>query len=343
MAQLWKLSQTDKATAAERNWVDRIHHAGKRLASVVERMLKLVRSDELARPLDVRPTLLEPMIRNTVGELSPFLSTRRQRVVLDLDPELGEAEIDAAKIGDVLTNLLINAIKFTADEGTIRIDARPEGLDHVKLSVIDEGIGIDPACSPFVFEPFFAGFDTMHHSSGEFEYCKARHRPGTVRGQAVRRAARRTRRGDEPSRRGFDLFRDPPSPLGSIADPFSEGTRPWPLRLTPTTNLWKRAAPFDYAWLDAPALSPIRRDFLPEDLEPLLNPRGIDRTIVVQTQHDTRENHWALALADQHAFIAGVVGWVDLASMDCARQIEEARDHPQIRGGPPRYPGRARR
>ena len=172
MTQLWRLAQAEKASAAERNWVERIHSAGMRLASVVERMLKLIRTDELAQPMDMQSTPLDPLIRRVAAEMSPFLASRHQRVSFDLHPELGEAEIDAAKISDVLTNLLINAIKFTADEGTILISAGPERPDHVRISVIDQGVGIDPACSPFVFEPFFAGFDTMHHSSGEYQYCK---------------------------------------------------------------------------------------------------------------------------------------------------------------------------
>lgn len=97
-------------------------------------------------------------------------------------------------------------------------------------------------------------------------------------------------------------------------------------------HLWQRSQPFDYRWLDAPALAPICRDFLPEDLIPLIHEAGIQRTIVVQTQHDTRENLWALALADQHAFIAGVVGWVDLTSPDCERQLLEVKDHPKFVG-----------
>ncbi|MCA1684989.1 MAG: amidohydrolase family protein [Planctomycetia bacterium] len=88
----------------------------------------------------------------------------------------------------------------------------------------------------------------------------------------------------------------------------------------------------NYGWLDAPALAPIRRDYLPPDLEPLIRAAGIDRTVVVQTQHDTRENHWALAMADQYPFIAGVVGWVDLASPDCERQLLEVKDHPRFVG-----------
>lgn len=172
MTELWKLSQKEQASPEERKWVERIHIAGKRLASVVERMLTLIRSDELTKPLDANGTLLEPMIRYAVAELSPFFSARNQRIELDLDPDLGSAEIDAAKISDALTNLLLNAIKFTPDAGTIRVVAVPQGPSHVCVSVIDTGIGIDSATYPFVFEAFFAGFDTMHHSSGEFEYCK---------------------------------------------------------------------------------------------------------------------------------------------------------------------------
>ena len=97
-------------------------------------------------------------------------------------------------------------------------------------------------------------------------------------------------------------------------------------------HFWDLTLPFDFRWLDAPTLAPIRRNFLPDDLGPLLPQAGVQRTVVVQTQHDTRENHWALALAERNPFIAGVVGWVDLASPDCERQLLEVRDHPRFVG-----------
>ena len=97
-------------------------------------------------------------------------------------------------------------------------------------------------------------------------------------------------------------------------------------------HFWQLSQPFDYRWLDAPQLEPIRRDYLPADLEPLIRHAGVDRTIVVQTQHNLRENDWALSLADRHDFIAGVVGWVDLASPDCERQLDEYRRHPKFVG-----------
>ncbi len=106
--------------------------------------------------------------------------------------------------------------------------------------------------------------------------------------------------------------------------------------MTPTIDahqhFWKRDLPFDYAWLDKPELAAIRRDFLPDDLAPLIRDAGVSRTIVVQTQHNIEENRWALGLAESHPFIAGVVGWVDLTSPRCEQQILEFKDHPKFVG-----------
>jgi L-fuconolactonase len=97
-------------------------------------------------------------------------------------------------------------------------------------------------------------------------------------------------------------------------------------------HFWQLSQPFRYEWLDAPALAPIKRDFLPEHLETLIQPTPIRRTIFVQTQHDVAENRWALGLAEQFPLIAGVVGWVDLASPACEAQLLEFKAHPRFVG-----------
>jgi L-fuconolactonase len=89
---------------------------------------------------------------------------------------------------------------------------------------------------------------------------------------------------------------------------------------------------FDYRWLDAAELAPIRRSFLPSDLEPLIRDVHVDRTVFVQTQHDVAENRWALALAEQHDFIAGVVGWIDLANPRCEEELLEFTRYPKFVG-----------
>src|SRR5690349_16921237 len=97
-------------------------------------------------------------------------------------------------------------------------------------------------------------------------------------------------------------------------------------------HFWRLSLPFNYAWLDVPQHAPIRRDFLPEDLGPHLRTIGVQSSIFVQTQHDLEENRWALGLAKDHSFIAGIVGWVDLGSPACEEQLLEFKDHPKFVG-----------
>ncbi len=89
---------------------------------------------------------------------------------------------------------------------------------------------------------------------------------------------------------------------------------------------------FDYSWLDQPELAAIRRSFLPSDLASLIQEAGVDKTIFVQTQHNLEETEWVLGLADQHDFMAGVVGWVDLASEQCEEQLLRLKAHPKFSG-----------
>lgn len=76
----------------------------------------------------------------------------------------------------------------------------------------------------------------------------------------------------------------------------------------------------DYAWL-TPALGTIYRDYLPEDLAPLLARAGVGSTILVQAAPTLEETRFLLQLASRHDFVAGVVGWADFGSEDAADTI----------------------
>lgn len=73
----------------------------------------------------------------------------------------------------------------------------------------------------------------------------------------------------------------------------------------------------EYPWMDDD-LAAIRRPFAPDDLRPLLEDNGIDKTILVQTLSNIEETSEFLATAAANDFIAGVVGWVDLTSPSVA-------------------------
>lgn len=67
-----------------------------------------------------------------------------------------------------------------------------------------------------------------------------------------------------------------------------------------------------YPWLEGAAMRPLRRDFGPEDLRPLLLENGVDKTVLVQTRSSPLETAEFLRIAAETDYVAGVVGWVDL-------------------------------
>jgi L-fuconolactonase len=88
--------------------------------------------------------------------------------------------------------------------------------------------------------------------------------------------------------------------------------------------------PTEYAWIDNTMVT-LRRDFMPEDALGVMPPAGVDACVVVQVRQTLDETRWMLQLAEQHPFIAGVVGWVDLQANDLDAQIESVA-HPKLVG-----------
>ena len=101
-------------------------------------------------------------------------------------------------------------------------------------------------------------------------------------------------------------------------------------RIDAHQHFW-RYRPDTHAWIDGSMVA-LRRDFLPGDLEPLLRAAGVDGCIAVQAQQDVAETEWLLALADEHPFIRGVVGWVDLCAADVRERLQRLAAHPRLCG-----------
>lgn len=87
----------------------------------------------------------------------------------------------------------------------------------------------------------------------------------------------------------------------------------------------------DYGWM-GDAEAPLRRNFLPRDLEPLLARAGYDGTVVVQAREVEAETDDLLALARTTPSILGVVGWLDLCAGDIEERLDRAAADPKLRG-----------
>jgi len=86
-----------------------------------------------------------------------------------------------------------------------------------------------------------------------------------------------------------------------------------------------------HVWM-TDAMDVLRRDYLPGDLEPLLQAAGFEGTVAVQARQMVEETEWLLGLAKQYDFIKGVVGWVDLRSPKLREQLEKVTADPKLVG-----------
>lgn len=152
-----------------RDWLSRIERAAQRLFRRSEQLMVLLHGEHFARGLERTAVDVAAIVREAADEVRPFVERRRQVLVVDAPADLGSIEVDAPKIEDSLNQLLLNAIKFTPDGGTVTVTARRAGGSAV-IEVRDSGEGIPEGAMEHLFEPFFTGFDTDRHSSGTFEF-----------------------------------------------------------------------------------------------------------------------------------------------------------------------------
>lgn len=101
------------------------------------------------------------------------------------------------------------------------------------------------------------------------------------------------------------------------------------MRIDSHQHFWKYD-PDEYGWIQSGW--PIRRDYLPDDLFSELHACNLEGCIAVQARQTLEESRWLLELADQAAFIKGVVGWVDLRSTEVIVQLERFAKHPKFVG-----------
>lgn len=89
--------------------------------------------------------------------------------------------------------------------------------------------------------------------------------------------------------------------------------------------------PIRDAWISE-EMGVIRRDFMPEDLEPILQSADIQGCIAVQADQSETETHFLLDLAQKNEFIRGVVGWVDLCNPNLEERLAYFQQFPQLKG-----------
>ncbi|KJK16292.1 phosphate regulon sensor histidine kinase PhoR [Pseudomonas sp. BIGb0427] len=146
----------DNVEEVNPRWVralQQMQQQGGRMQTLLNDLLLLAKLEATDYPSDNQPVAVESLLQSIKGDAQALSGQRNQRISLEAQPGIrlkgSEAELRSA-----FSNLVFNAVKYTQDEGQIRIRwwADEQGAH---LSVQDSGIGIDPKHLPRLTERFY--------------------------------------------------------------------------------------------------------------------------------------------------------------------------------------------
>ena len=144
----------DKVTDDQRALLDRLNVSAKRLASYVNNVLNANRYDRNHLQLKLTETTIADIAADVRKDLDLRATTVNRHIDWQIPNNLPTVAADKSSIGEVITNLVDNAIKYSNDGGTVEVTAKRSG-DFVAVSVIDHGIGIARSAAEHLFTKFY--------------------------------------------------------------------------------------------------------------------------------------------------------------------------------------------
>jgi signal transduction histidine kinase len=140
----------------------------KRLIAIVSEITDIARLRDKKLCFSKEPVDVSELIRSVAQEMQPFVEQRRMALQLRTSEGL-QVEADPSRIRQVLMHLLLNAIRFTPDKGTIEISSLREN-GTLRISIHDTGIGIEEGEMARIFDEFYESAPYQYHHSGTIQF-----------------------------------------------------------------------------------------------------------------------------------------------------------------------------
>jgi len=160
------LLRTTELTREQREQISTMDSCAQSLLALVNDILDLSKLEASGADLERRPVSLPEVVQRAAAQFEAEALAKSLRFDVDCDEELRAPRLgDERRIGQVIANLLGNAVKFTT-AGSIRLRLEPLSGGSVRITVSDTGIGIAKAAQPFLFDPFTQADDSVTREFG---------------------------------------------------------------------------------------------------------------------------------------------------------------------------------
>jgi PAS domain S-box-containing protein len=141
----------------DRDLIEMVQRAATSMQQLIQDLLEVRRAESTGLTLERRPEPIVPLVAHAVEVLKPLAVAASLTLESDVPADLPAVHADPARIQQVLSNLVGNAIKFTSKGGGVTIAARADGAGNVRVSVRDTGSGIPPDQLPHIFGLYWQG------------------------------------------------------------------------------------------------------------------------------------------------------------------------------------------
>ncbi|MGZ3645855.1 MAG: sensor histidine kinase, partial [Ktedonobacteraceae bacterium] len=152
-----------------RDYLNIVHREAERLSALVDDLLSFARMDSDELHLDVVPIVAGEVVEEMYETMAPLARRERQvTLIRRVAPMLPLILADRQRLGQVLLNLIRNAITYTPQGGIVSITMERADADYLALVVADTGIGIPNDDLERVFERFYRSDTSRARTSGGF-------------------------------------------------------------------------------------------------------------------------------------------------------------------------------
>lgn len=131
-----------------------VYNESERLARLIDDLLNLSKIESGKLTMNLKATALPPIIHKVVSSMKMQAERKSITITMKLPENIAQVMADSTRITQVLFNLIDNAIKYTAQDGHIEINATEEERE-IQVQVTDNGIGIPEKEIPRLFERFY--------------------------------------------------------------------------------------------------------------------------------------------------------------------------------------------
>ena len=157
------VSQPDLPEAERADLAAVVDEESARLDRLIGQAVEMAQLDAEAVQIHARPQDVRELIETTLEEMRPVLQDRA--VEVNVGGELSRVPMDRELVHRVLRHLIENAVKYSARGSAITVSAAKEE-SRLRVTVADQGPGIEPGEQPFVFDKYFRGKKHRSQAAG---------------------------------------------------------------------------------------------------------------------------------------------------------------------------------